>query len=295
MINGVINVRKEPGMTSFGVVARLRHITGQKKIGHAGTLDPDAEGVLPVCLGKATKLVPMLTEGGKTYEAEILLGIETDTQDTSGRVLRSQEVSLTEEEIRDAILSFEGTMEQIPPMYSAVKVGGKKLVDLARKGIEVERKPRKVTFSAVEIMHIDPPRACFRVSCGKGAYIRTLCDDIGKKLGCGGAMSHLIRTRVGNFTIEDSVTLAGIEGFFSSGRLDCCVQAIDSFFPELEKILLPDRFSKAALNGSSLPLTGTNPPKDGNKVLVYLSDGTLIGVYLREGTKYSLDTYLHEL
>ena len=168
MINGVINVRKEKGMTSFGVVARLRRIFGQKKIGHTGTLDPDAEGVLPVCLGRATRLVETLSRGTKTYEAVLLLGRTTDTQDTSGKILRTGELTADEDQIRRTILSFEGLQMQTPPMYSAVKVNGKKLVDLARRGIEVERKAREVEFSDITVLEIRPPRVSFRVTCTHG-------------------------------------------------------------------------------------------------------------------------------
>ena len=300
MINGVVNIRKEPGMTSFGVIFRMRRIIGQKKLGHAGTLDPDAEGVLPVCLGKATKLVELLQGGGKTYEAEMLLGVITDTQDTSGQILEEHPVDVTEEEDREALLSFEGTVEQIPPMYSAVKVDGKKLVDLARRGIEVERRAREVTFSDMEILKMDLPHVTFRVSCSKGAYIRTLCEDVGRKLGCGAAMSHLVRTRVGSFSIENAVTIAEFEEKFLAAKenglpMSDFIIPLPEFFPDCPVITVPDQFKNAAINGNSLPLTGTKPPEDGRKVRVFLSDGTFIGIYKRTGTKYALDLYLNEL
>ncbi len=300
MINGVVNIRKEPGMTSFGVIFRMRRIIGQKKLGHAGTLDPDAEGVLPVCLGKATKLVELLQGGGKTYEAEMLLGVITDTQDTSGQILEEHPVDVTEEEVREALLSFEGTVEQIPPMYSAVKVDGKKLVDLARRGIEVERRAREVTFSDMEILKMDLPHVTFRVSCSKGAYIRTLCEDVGRKLGCGAAMSHLVRTRVGSFSIENAVTIAEFEEKFLAAKenglpMSDFIIPLPEFFPDCPVITVPDQFKNAAINGNSLPLTGTKPPEDGRKVRVFLSDGTFIGIYKRTGTKYALDLYLNEL
>ena len=300
MINGVVNIRKEPGMTSFGVIFRMRRIIGQKKLGHAGTLDPDAEGVLPVCLGKATKLVELLQGGGKTYEAEMLLGVITDTQDTSGQILEEHPVDVTEEEVREALFSFEGTVEQIPPMYSAVKVDGKKLVDLARRGIEVERRAREVTFSDMEILKMDLPHVTFRVSCSKGAYIRTLCEDVGRKLGCGAAMSHLVRTRVGSFSIENAVTIAEFEKKFLAAKenglpMSDFIIPLPEFFPDCPVITVPDQFKNAAINGNSLPLTGTKPPEDGRKVRVFLSDGTFIGIYKRSGTKYALDLYLNEL
>ena len=212
MINGVLNVNKEKGYTSHDVVAKLRGITHQKKIGHTGTLDPAATGVLPVCLGKATKLCDMLTDKDKVYEAVLLLGISTDTQDISGTVLKEQETAdLDESQVEEAILSFRGSYDQIPPMYSALKVNGKKLYELAREGKTVERKPRRVTISEIEILSMELPRARIRVECSKGTYIRTLCHDIGEKLGCGGCMEKLIRTRVDRFTIGDSLRLSEVE------------------------------------------------------------------------------------
>lgn len=217
MAQGVLVVNKEPGMTSFAVIARLRRIFEQKKIGHTGTLDPDAEGVLLVCLGRATHLVDHLSTGTKAYEAVLLLGRKTDTQDTSGETLEERPVLVTEEEAREAVLSFEGPQLQLPPMYSALKVGGKKLVDLARRGIEVERTPREVTFSDIEILEISLPRVRFRVTCTRGAYIRTLCEDIGEKLGCGGCMEHLTRIRVGEFGIESARTIDEIAALRAAG------------------------------------------------------------------------------
>ena len=196
-MDGVLNIRKEKGYTSFDVVAKLRGILHMKKIGHTGTLDPEAEGVLPVVLGKATKLVDLLTEKQKTYEALLHLGLETDTQDMTGTVLEEKPVEVTEEEVRTVIRSFLGEQQQIPPMYSALKVDGKKLYELAREGKIVERKPRAVQFYEIEIKKIELPYVRFSVTCSKGTYIRTLCHDIGQKLGCGGCMEELLRTDLG--------------------------------------------------------------------------------------------------
>ena len=191
MVHGILNVYKEKGYTSHDVVAKLRGIIGQKKIGHTGTLDPDAEGVLPVCLGKATRLCDLLTEKEKTYEAVLLLGRTTDTQDTTGETLAVSDTEhLTEEEVRRAVLSFQGTYPQVPPMYSALKVNGKKLYELAREGKTVERKPRMVTIYGIEILSADLPRVRMEVKCSKGTYIRTLCQDIGESLGCGGCIDR---------------------------------------------------------------------------------------------------------
>ena len=210
-MDGIINVYKEPGFTSHDVVAKLRGILHMKKIGHTGTLDPDAQGVLPVCLGKATKLCGMITDWGKTYEAVMLLGKTTDTQDISGSVLSVSEVNADERKIIDVIISFVGGYEQVPPMYSALKHNGKKLYELARQGIEVERKSRHVDIGFIKINEMnlsdDEKTVTFTVACSKGTYIRTLIDDIGKKLGCGACMLSLKRTRVGQFEIDDSLTL----------------------------------------------------------------------------------------
>src|SRR5699024_3849825 len=191
MINGILNIYKEKGYTSHDVVARLRGIVGQKKIGHTGTLDPEAEGVLPVCLGRATKVCDMLTDKDKTYETVLLLGTSTDTQDITGRVLSSRslddpelpEGTVTEEKTESCIRGFIGEYDQIPPMYSALKVGGKKLYELAREGKTIERKSRKVMIYDIRIKDIDLPRVRMEVKCSKGTYIRTLCHDIGEKLG----------------------------------------------------------------------------------------------------------------
>ena len=211
MIHGVLNVYKEKGYTSHDVVAKLRGITKQKKIGHTGTLDPDATGVLPVCFGRATKLCDLLTDKDKTYVAELLLGQETDTQDISGTVLQTADTQyLSEEEVEKAVLSFVGSYDQIPPMYSALKVNGKKLYELAREGKVVERKARRVEIKDIQILSMELPIVKMEVSCSKGTYIRTLCHDIGEKLGCHGCMKSLVRTRVSNFRIEESISLEEI-------------------------------------------------------------------------------------
>ena len=199
MINGIINVYKEKGYTSFDVVAKLRGILKTKKIGHTGTLDPDAEGVLPVCLGKATKVCDLLTDKNKEYVAVMLLGKVTDTQDTTGTVLEEHLVEVTEEQVKEAVLSFTGEYMQVPPMYSALKVNGKKLCDLARAGVTVERQARPVQLYSIEIIKMELPRVCMRVRCSKGTYIRTLCQDIGEKLSCGACMESLLRTKVSEF------------------------------------------------------------------------------------------------
>jgi len=227
-MNGIINVYKEKGYTSHDVVAVLRKIAGQKKIGHTGTLDPDATGVLPVCLGRATKLCDLLTDRDKTYEAVLLLGKTTDTQDISGAILKEQPTDhLNEAEVTKVIESFKGTYDQIPPMYSALKVNGKKLYELAREGKTVERKSRKVTIYQIHIKEIQLPRVRMEVTCSKGTYIRTLCHDIGNLLGTGGCMEELTRTKVGRFELKDSLKLEELRDLAQNGRLEDALIPLD--------------------------------------------------------------------
>ena len=251
-MDGVLNIRKEKGYTSFDVVAKLRGILRMKKIGHTGTLDPEAEGVLPVVLGKATKLVDLLTEKQKTYEALLHLGLETDTQDMTGKVLREQPVNVTEEEVIAVIRSFLGEQQQIPPMYSALKVDGKKLYELAREGKTVERKPRTVHFYEIEIKKIELPYIRFSVTCSKGTYIRTLCHDIGQKLGCGGCMEELIRTRSGNFDLEDSMTLAQVEEAVKNGTIENRVIRIGQVLKDYPEIFCAREGDRLLENGNAL-------------------------------------------
>lgn len=241
MADGIINVYKEKGYTSHDVVAKMRGILKQKKIGHTGTLDPDAEGVLPVCLGKGTRLCDMLTDKTKTYQAVLLLGQETDTQDTSGEVLATCPVEVSEEQIHRAVMSFVGEYAQVPPMYSALKVNGKKLYELARAGKEVERQARQVEICSIVIDKIQLPRVTMTVSCSKGTYIRTLCFDIGRVLGCGGCMEHLLRTQVERFQVKDSLTLQQIETMRDAGTLEQVIVPVEDMFLEYQKVkTLPD-------------------------------------------------------
>lgn len=254
-MDGIINVYKEKGFTSHDVVAKMRGILRMKKIGHTGTLDPEAEGVLPVCLGKGTKLCDMLTDRFKTYRAVLLLGQETDTQDTGGNVLASYPVEVTPAEVMAAVISFQGDYQQVPPMYSALKVNGKKLYELARAGKEVERQARPVTILDIQIETIRLPRVTMTVTCSKGTYIRTLCYDIGRKLGCGGCMEELLRTRVDRFALEDSLTLADIEQLRDAGTLSTRVVPVDEFFHDLPALIMHDEFDKLVHNGNPFQVT----------------------------------------
>lgn len=254
MINGMINVYKEKGYTSHDVVAKLRGILGQKKIGHTGTLDPEAEGVLPICLGKGTKLCDMLTDKDKTYQTVLLIGKTTDTQDITGKVLSQGDTSiLTEEEVERYIRAYIGEYEQLPPMYSALKVKGKKLYELARQGIEVERTRRTVKVLDIQIQGIELPRVRMEVTCSKGTYIRTLCHDIGADLGCGGCMESLIRTRVGFFQLADSLKLSDINKYKNEGQLAQVIMPVDSMFGALPKTIVAEEYASLAYNGNPLP------------------------------------------
>lgn len=280
MINGVINIYKERGYTSHDVVAKLRGILKQKKIGHTGTLDPDAEGVLPVCLGKGTKLCGLLADHDKSYEAVLLLGQSTDTQDISGRVTARREVNVTESEVRDAVMEFAGAYEQVPPMYSALKVDGRKLYELAREGKEVERKARTVTIYGIEILEMNLPRVRMSVACSKGTYIRTLCHDIGERLGCHGCMESLIRTRVGQFGIGESFTLPKVERLRDDGLLSRAVLPVDQIFSGLPLVYLTEDGSRFGHNGNPLdPRDIRDGWETRGKVRVYDCTGDFIGIY----------------
>ena len=256
MVNGIINVYKEKGYTSFDVVAKLRGIFKQKKIGHTGTLDPDATGVLPVCLGKATKLCDLLTDKDKTYEAVMLLGMTTDTQDITGRILEEKSTeTLTADKVREVIESFIGDYDQIPPMYSAKKVNGKKLYELARQGIVIERKPCPVTLSSIIIKKIDLPYVTFEVTCSKGTYIRSLCRDIGEKAGCGGCMAGLVRTRVSSFKIEDGFTLSEVEAMRDADTLLEHIVPVDEVFLHLPAFFVKKEGEKLLYNGNPISLS----------------------------------------
>ena len=256
-MNGVVNVKKELGMTSHDVVYRLRKILSIKKIGHTGTLDPDASGVLPICVGRATKVADMLTAKDKQYVAEITLGFATDTLDASGRVTERAEVNVSKEDIEKALAEFVGEIEQIPPMYSAIKVDGKKLYELAREGKEIERKPRLVRIDSIEILKLDLEnnRLSVKVDCSKGTYIRTLCDDIGRYLGCFAHMSALERTRSGRFSIEDAYTTDEIEEMFKSGDLSFFTE-VDKVFEEYPKLIISGRKAALMCNGVRVSTQG---------------------------------------
>ena len=281
MKSGIINVYKEKGFTSFDVVAKLRGILKTKKIGHTGTLDPDAEGVLPVCIGRATKVCDILTDKDKVYEAVMLLGVETDTQDTTGEILKELPVEESESVVKEAILSFVGEYAQIPPMYSALKVNGKKLYELAREGKTVERKARNVQIYSIEILEMDLPRVRMSVHCSKGTYIRTLCHDIGQKLGCGGCMEKLLRTKAGIFELADTLKLAEIDVLAKEGLVEEKIISVDELFEDHSKVWTKQEYDVVVHNGNrvKMKMFQEKLPENTERLRVYDSKGEFIGVY----------------
>ena len=292
MYNGIINIYKEAGFTSHDVVAKLRGILKQKKIGHTGTLDPEAVGVLPVCLGKGTKVCDLLTDKDKVYEAVMRLGVVTDTQDITGRILKESPVHVTREELEAVLSQFLGEYDQIPPMYSALKVQGKKLYELAREGQVIERKPRRVQILGLELLKMeeDGIHVHMRVHCSKGTYIRTLCHDIGERLGCGAAMEKLVRTQVGVFKIEDAMTLAQVEACVRNQQMDSLIRSIDSMFSMWPAGRTDTAIDRLLYNGNmlyrkDLVLEEKREPESGEKFRVYDSQGQFCAVYVYDGRR----------
>lgn len=282
MYHGIIIVHKEKGYTSHDVVAKLRGICGQKKIGHTGTLDPEATGVLPVCLGSGTKLCDMLTDKDKEYVAVLRLGVETDTQDMTGRVLAEHAVEAEKQQVSEAVMAFQGSYQQVPPMYSALKVNGKKLYELAREGREVERQAREVQIHEIEILGMQLPLVKLRVVCSKGTYIRTLCADIGEKLGCGGAMESLVRTRVGGFSLEEAFTLGQLQDLRDQGRLSEAVSPVESVFLSCPVLHVRSDLERLLDNGNALTVEQTAEKEQyapGRWVRVCRPDNRFAGIY----------------
>lgn len=290
MYDGVLNVYKEAGYTSFDVVAKLRGILHQKKIGHTGTLDPMAEGVLVVCLGKATKLCDILPDHDKVYMATMRLGTTTDTEDTTGEVLSTtpvQKENYPNHRIVEAVHHFLGSYDQIPPMYSAIKVNGRKLYELARQGQTIERAPRPVTIYDLEILQIDIPRVVFRVSCSRGTYIRSLCRDIGEYLGCGACMERLVRVRACGFDVDDSLRLDAVAHLMQEDKLASYVAPIDAMYSEYPKLYVTPEADRFVHNGNKLQREHIGRLQEGTesqteiepKMLVYDSAGKFMGIY----------------
>ncbi len=253
-MNGMIVIDKPAGWTSHDVVGKLRSVLREKRIGHSGTLDPMATGVLPVFIGRATRAIAFCESDDKEYLAGLRLGIVTDTQDTTGTTVSECGTVATEDELKSVIPLFTGKLQQIPPMYSAVKIKGQKLYQLARKGIEVERSPRSITVFSLDVVERSGGDYILDVVCSKGTYVRTLCHDIGQKLGCGAAMSSLRRVRAGRFTIDDAVTIEDVQKAAESGTASGLLKPIDSIFDGYPAYTASPEETMKCLNGSSFPV-----------------------------------------
>jgi tRNA pseudouridine55 synthase len=288
-MDGIIVVDKPRGMTSFAVIARLRRLLGVKKMGHAGTLDPDASGVLPVCLGRATKVIEYLMDKDKAYHAVLRLGIETDTQDASGKVLAVNPVRASDEEIAEAVQSFVGDIMQVPPMYSAVRIGGKRLYEIARQGRDIERQARPVTIKSIEGIRVERTeeavRVAFDVECSKGTYIRTLCADMGAALGCGGHMESLVRTRSGPFLLEDAHSLEELESRVKDSTIEGAVLKADEALKGLPACSVGPGERERLKNGLAVGFE-SDCAKPGDLVRLYEGSNLIaIGRVLEHGGK----------
>ena len=278
MPNGIIIIDKPQDWTSMDVCAKLRGVLGERRIGHAGTLDPMATGVLPVFVGRATRAVEFASEGEKEYLAGLRLGQVTDTQDTTGTVLAQAPVTVTREEVAAALSAFLGAQQQLPPMYSAVKIGGQKLYELARKGREVARKPRDIVLHQLELLDGAGEHYTFRVRCSKGTYVRTLCHDLGRALGCGACMDSLRRTRAGCYALEQAVPLADV---IAHPDPETLLLPIDSLFSHLPAVTLTPRQYKPLLNGAPVSCPGLT----GGQYRVYGPDGAFAALGRAEAGK----------
>lgn len=278
-MTGIICINKDKDITSFGVVAKVRGITREKKAGHTGTLDPMATGVLPVMLGGATRFLDYLPDSDKGYRAGFMLGKTTDTLDITGVVTAEYEVSVTDEQVRNVLEKFRGVISQVPPMYSAVSVDGKRLYDLARQGIEVERQARQVEIKKLELVGCENGEYTIDVVCTKGTYIRTLIDDIGRELGCGAVMTSLTRTLAMGFTLEDSVTLDELQRRRDEGiTFDDIVMDIEKMFEPYDRVSVSEAQSKRFSNGGALALERIRKKLTDGIYRVYSPDGLFLGL-----------------
>jgi len=250
-LDGILNINKPAGKTSFGVVAIVKRLTGERRAGHAGTLDPDATGILPVCLGKATRIVEFLQDAHKVYRTDIELGITTDSYDGAGKIIARGDVSAIDKPVLEkALEAFRGTIQQTPPMHSALKHEGQPLYTLARAGITVERKNRPVTIHRLELLAWQPPLVTLEIECSKGTYIRSIANDLGEKLGCGAYMKNLIRTAYGNFNIQNSISMQQLEEAVSTGDWEKYLYPIDSVLGNLPSVTVDETGEEAIKVGS---------------------------------------------
>ena len=254
-MNGIILVDKPQDWTSHDVVAKLRGVLHERRIGHSGTLDPLATGLLVVFVGRATRAVEFAEADSKEYLAGLRLGVSTDTQDITGNVIAKCNALPDEAAVRETLCRFIGDIEQIPPMYSAIKIGGKKLYELARRGESVERTPRKITVSSIDIVDKDGTDYILNISCSKGTYVRTLCNDIGDALGCGACMSSLRRTRAGAFSVDEAHSLEDIEAAALEDRLSDIILPVDALFAPFPKLTVSESAAKRLKNGNVIKVS----------------------------------------
>ncbi|MCI1943923.1 tRNA pseudouridine(55) synthase TruB [Clostridium luticellarii] len=284
-MDGILNINKPKGITSFDVVRKIKFFTKSRKVGHAGTLDPIASGVLPVCTGGATKFVDYIMKNDKVYLACMKLGVRTDTYDREGTVMETLDFNLGERDIENAVLSFQGEIEQLPPMYSAIKVGGKRLYELARQGVEVERKKRKIIIYSIEIMDMKLPYVVFKVKCSKGTYIRSLCHDIGNELNCGAIMWDLKRVSTGNFHISDSIDLENL----NAENISRYIVPVDDALEQYPQLVIEDAYMKNILNG--IPIRNKiflNNVLQDKLYRVYIDKNKFIGLGMRKSFEFKM-------
>lgn len=293
--SGVLVVNKAPGLTSFQVVAHVRRLLRAPKVGHGGTLDPQAAGVLPILVNEATKLTPYLADHTKEYIATVQLGVATDTQDFAGTILREAPVpALTQAALQEVLARFVGQIQQVPPMYSALHVGGRRLYELARQGLEVKREPRPVMIYALSLESLELPFFTIRVVCGKGTYVRTLCADIGEAIGCGGVLERLIRTRVGLYSLEAALPWSEVAEARDGAALWSRLLSPDSAVSHFPAIRLADEAAAALLNGQTVRIP---EPAPSGEALVRLYDpwGAFLGLgrVVRAGNAVKPERILH--
>ncbi|MBA7621099.1 tRNA pseudouridine synthase B [subsurface metagenome] len=281
-MDGILNINKPWGKTSFSIVAMVKRLSGERRVGHAGTLDPTAIGVLPVCLGQATRITEFLVDATKTYQAQIELGVTTDTYDASGKITQKRDPSeISQSQLESALTSFRGLIQQTPPMYSAVKYQGKRLYELARAGIKVDRESRPAKIYDLELIDWQPPLVTIEVVCGKGTYIRSLAHDLGQTLGCGANLKNLIRLRCGLFNIWDAVSMPQLEDAFRYGYWQHLIYPIDSVLLHWTAMVVSDNTEQVIRNGGPLVLenyTSSDQSSSENHSRAYTHDGRFLGV-----------------
>ena len=283
-MDAVFNIDKPQGKTSYGIVAVVKRLSGERRVGHAGTLDPDATGVLPVCVGRGTRLIKFLVDTAKSYRAQVELGTTTDTYDASGRIIdRGDASGIDREQFESVLASFKGTIKQVPPMYSAVKYQGKPLYKLARAGVQIERKSRPVQVYHVELIDWHPPLATIDVECGKGTYIRSLAHDLGQALGCGAHLKNLVRLKCGLFDIDNAIPLSQLEDAFRHGYWQQFAYPIDILLLHHKAMIVGDSAEETIKKGSPLVLKNRDSNGDSSypeqrHCRAYNLDGNFLGV-----------------